>query len=347
MKRLLNGELCVWVVPAKDGKVSKLRISYLRIMLAAALLVASGAGLALLVGDYARMQLASLRDRFYFNSVKQERDDLLVRRDALSAELGYLRERASQAAQYQDDVNARLEQLASVIKSTTSVGQIDDSKSLASSDKKKSATKGIGGAELNCFAGGRLGTGCGLSGVERTLLGGVDLGSRSPSTSFEIPETDNLVTKLDSLLAEVRELPLGSPAEGGITSGFGFRYSPFSRELSMHEGLDIDLEPGDPIYATANGIVKEAKTCPTYGLMVDIEHSNAKGGATVVTRYAHLSSISVKAGQKISRGMQLGKGGSTGRSTGPHLHYEVIINGKALNPMPFIQLSQVLAKMVS
>jgi murein DD-endopeptidase MepM/ murein hydrolase activator NlpD len=125
-------------------------------------------------------------------------------------------------------------------------------------------------------------------------------------------------------------IPLASDAE--IVSGFGVRRDPFTRGMAMHGGVDFREEPGAPVRATAAGRVIEADWNGGYGRMVEIDH-----GGGLVTRYAHLSRLSVKPGERITRGQIIGRVGSTGRSTGPHLHYETLIDGKPVNPMRFLR----------
>lgn len=116
-----------------------------------------------------------------------------------------------------------------------------------------------------------------------------------------------------------------------ISSDFGLRRDPMTHKSRLHKGLDIPGPLGAAIYATANGIVGEAKWLGSYGLFVEIDHANG-----VKTRYAHLSRIGVNAGQRVRRNDIIGYMGSTGRSTGNHLHYEVHIDGVAVDPKPLI-----------
>lgn len=121
--------------------------------------------------------------------------------------------------------------------------------------------------------------------------------------------------------------PSMRPLEGGwISSTFGFRDSPFSDEHEFHAGVDIAAHKGTPVLATANGSVKFAGYKGSYGKLISINH-----GFGIVTRYGHLSSLHVKKGQKVLRGDVIGEVGSTGRSTGPHLHYEVRLNDIPVN----------------
>lgn len=122
------------------------------------------------------------------------------------------------------------------------------------------------------------------------------------------------------------------------TSGFGVRGNPFSgRGGEMHPGLDMAAPVGTPVYATADGIVGRAERAGGYGNLVQLEH-----GKGLETRYGHLSQILVHDGQRVHRGDLIALMGSTGRSTGSHLHYEVRIDGRAVNPMPFLQTADYL-----
>lgn len=119
--------------------------------------------------------------------------------------------------------------------------------------------------------------------------------------------------------------------EGWVTSDFGNRASPFTGLMEFHSGLDLGAPEGSPIISPANGTVTFAGTKGLYGKIIIINH-----GHGMATRYAHLSKILKKRGEKIKRGDVIGLVGQTGRSTGPHLHYEVRINGTAVNPQDYI-----------
>ncbi|MFO1184277.1 MAG: M23 family metallopeptidase [Bauldia sp.] len=135
-----------------------------------------------------------------------------------------------------------------------------------------------------------------------------------------------------------RTLPLSRPVTTEATSsGFGERSDPFLGYAAMHEGIDFLAEFGAPVTATAPGVVTAAGPNGGYGNMVEIDHGN-----NIVTRYGHLSQILVKTGTKVSAGMVVGKVGSTGRSTGPHLHYEVRVKERAINPGPFLRAGGTL-----
>jgi murein DD-endopeptidase MepM/ murein hydrolase activator NlpD len=128
-------------------------------------------------------------------------------------------------------------------------------------------------------------------------------------------------------------IPSRRPIEKmSLSSSYGMRVHPITGKLARHNGVDIPAPYGTPIYATADGIVGRAQRLGGYGNYVEIEHGNA-----IETRYGHMSSFVVQPGQQVKKGDVLGYVGSTGRSTGNHLHYEVRIDGEPVNPMPFVR----------
>lgn len=131
-------------------------------------------------------------------------------------------------------------------------------------------------------------------------------------------------------------LPSLSPVDHPYqSSSYGWRRHPITGRHAMHEGLDFAAPRGAPILAASGGIVTEARYVPGYGKMVEINHGNG-----MVTRYAHASSISVKLGELVAKGQQIARVGSTGRSTGAHLHYEVRVAGHPLDPVLFMDEGQ-------
>ena len=125
-----------------------------------------------------------------------------------------------------------------------------------------------------------------------------------------------------------------------FTSGFGVRADPFRGSAAMHAGIDLAAPSGTAVYATADGLIDRAEWFGGYGNCVEIDH-----GKGVATRFGHLSRILVHPGQHVHRGDLIALVGSTGRSTGPHLHYEVRIDGHAVNPVPFLQASDYVVAM--
>lgn len=138
-------------------------------------------------------------------------------------------------------------------------------------------------------------------------------------------------------LNRLRTFPTGMPLAGGfrLSSGFGMRTDPFTGMLGRHDGLDFTSMNGAPILATADGVVSRSGWEDTYGNIVEITHAEG-----FMTRYAHISTRHVTEGQRIKRGDRIAEVGSTGRSTGPHLHYEVFHHGHVINPLQVLpQLS--------
>ncbi len=147
------------------------------------------------------------------------------------------------------------------------------------------------------------------------------------------------MTVLEALLvegsAQRKFLPTLPPIENiNYTSNFGYRIDPFTGHQSFHEGVDFAAESGTPINAAASGKVIYAETHAAYGKTVDIDHGNG-----LVTRYAHASELLVKDNDLVVRGQRIAKVGSTGRSTGPHLHFEVRLNGAPQNPGRFLAVN--------
>ena len=144
---------------------------------------------------------------------------------------------------------------------------------------------------------------------------------------------NNILSRMDVLERSLIAIPSSMPANSAMmSSGYGYRRDPFTRAGAMHSGIDFKGPWGTPIMAATTGTVTFAGWKSGYGKAVEITH-----GSGLMTRYAHLSRISTRAGQKINRGLLLGRMGSTGRSTGSHLHFEVRLNGRAINPRPFLE----------
>ena len=144
---------------------------------------------------------------------------------------------------------------------------------------------------------------------------------------WEAPNQASLITAGPQVAIPSR-MPL---EDAKLTSDYGMRTHPVLRRHMGHKGVDLAAPTGTPIYATADGLVSKAERFSSYGKFVSIEH-----GARIQTRYAHMSRIAVSDGARVKKGDLIGYVGSTGRSTGPHLHYEVRIDGEAVNPVPYM-----------
>ncbi len=199
---------------------------------------------------------------------------------------------------------------------------------LEPSSRKGFGLRGTGGPEPFALQGkGSL-----LSSTD-VLLGSMD--EDLNKLRVEAMEQEESFVVLESFLKDQQVLlahtPAIAPTKGWVTSGFGYRKDPFTGRRTFHEGLDIAARVGTPIVATADGVVMMAGWKEGFGKTVMINH-----GFGYVTRYAHCSKIIVKPGQQVKRGEVIAYVGNTGRSTAPHLHYEVRIKGKPVNPYPYI-----------
>lgn len=164
-----------------------------------------------------------------------------------------------------------------------------------------------------------------------------DLQNALDELSRQVEARSDTLAALERRILDERirknHLPTTSPIADQIrASGFGWRADPFTGQAALHEGVDFIAEPGTPILAAAAGIVMNVERHPQYGNMVEIDHGN-----DLVTRYAHSSQVFVKTGEFVKRRQQIAAVGSTGRSTGPHLHFEVRIRGAAQNPTRFLE----------
>lgn len=156
-------------------------------------------------------------------------------------------------------------------------------------------------------------------------------GLENRSDHLNVAESELFHAKLKS-----KRLPTALPVNAEYNaSGFGLRLDPITGQSAMHEGIDFITQPGAPIVAAAGGVVIAAEWHHSFGNMIEIDH-----GGDIVTRYAHSSIMLVKAGDIIKRGQKIAEVGSSGRSTGPHLHFEVRYKGQAQNPAKFLQAAQ-------
>jgi murein DD-endopeptidase MepM/ murein hydrolase activator NlpD len=130
---------------------------------------------------------------------------------------------------------------------------------------------------------------------------------------------------------QLAAIPNGRPSKGYITSGFGTRSDPFNGGRAHHMGIDFSARTGDPVLSAAGGVVSFAGVKSGYGNVVEVDHGNGYS-----TLYGHNSRLIVRAGDIVRAGQQLAKAGSTGRSTGPHVHFEVHVNGRQVNPRQFL-----------
>lgn len=164
----------------------------------------------------------------------------------------------------------------------------------------------------------------------------------SPSTEYTLArlelsaqrahfDASSLLNKTNAIKDFMFKIPSQTPTQGYISSYFGSRIDPLTKKLSRHHGIDIAAPIGTPVYATAHGEVITAKFSPTFGNLVEIKHDQG-----FISRYGHLHALGVKKGQRVVQGQHLGSIGTTGKSDGPHLHYEIHQNRRILDPTQFI-----------
>ncbi|HBT96425.1 MAG TPA: hypothetical protein DEB25_01625 [Desulfobulbaceae bacterium] len=160
-------------------------------------------------------------------------------------------------------------------------------------------------------------------------IGGPFIAPQSPAA--------NLLNRADLSLATLSRLPLGMPTYGSLTSPFGNRTDPLNGRRAFHAGIDFKTNSHGRVFATADGVVKQAGWNGNFGRYVEIDHENGYS-----TAYAHLRKFTVKAGKRVQRGEVIGYVGSSGRSTGPHLHYELRYQGLAMNPHQYIRIDETI-----
>lgn len=168
--------------------------------------------------------------------------------------------------------------------------------------------------------------------------GGPYIPTAMPKIADDTQKMFDLLDELHDLRQVVARLPLSMPIKNAVErSGFGRRVDPLNGHMAFHPGLDLAAPSNSEVYSTSDGVVVSAGRDGAYGNMIDIDH-----GFGIVTRYGHLKHINVKKGDKVKRGDVIGIEGSTGRSTGDHLHYEVRYNGQPVNPRKFLQAGKLL-----
>lgn len=173
--------------------------------------------------------------------------------------------------------------------------------------------------------------------IDAKPLSEADLRDQIEELTLQLEERSGRLSYLESVLLQKNmqqnTMPNGKPVTAAYrSSSYGWRVDPFSGRKAFHEGLDFTADKGTPIYAAAGGIVTAAERTTDYGKLVKIDH-----GGGIETRYAHASQLLVKVGERVRKGQVIAHVGSTGRSTGPHLHFEVRLNGTPLDPRKYLQ----------
>jgi murein DD-endopeptidase MepM/ murein hydrolase activator NlpD len=157
-------------------------------------------------------------------------------------------------------------------------------------------------------------------------VGALDIEADQRTDLFTLLESRLLESRLQALM-----VPNSRPVEGPVGSGFGFRSDPFTGRAALHTGLDFPTEAGTKVHAAAGGVVLSSEFHPEYGHLVELDHGNG-----LITRYAHNSKVLVRAGDLVKRGQAISEVGTSGRSTGAHLHFEVLVDGVPQDPAKFL-----------
>jgi len=236
-------------------------------------------------------------------------------------ELRTLRERVSEQNLALYHLDAKFEGLSAEVERLRAMDNRIRSLVKANDSLRRKSTPGVGGAETpETSVGNRL-----------DKLLDLKFDRMKKDLLVDVNDLDILGETLDGRRLLLESVPGGWPVRGTLSSVFGVRNSPFTETPVFHHGLDIVARAGVPVVASGSGVVVRSGYEAQYGNIVVVDH-----GAGYRSFYAHLSSSSVEEGAFVNRGEELGKVGSTGRSTGPHLHYEVRVNGLPVNPARFL-----------
>jgi murein DD-endopeptidase MepM/ murein hydrolase activator NlpD len=251
-------------------------------------------------------------------STSSERHQLATMNRALEIENGNYRETTG-------ELTSQIQSLEGVIDELGERSALDpaQARAMAKLPAVVKARAAGGNAETNAAISNILSTSFtspeDTFGVLRTLLQGLE--SRLRNVRKDVERQEALAAATPSIW----------PAKGWLTGTFGGRSDPFTGEPAFHQGLDISTEKGNPVYATADGQVESASYTGDYGNLIVLRHDFG-----LTTRYGHLSVFNVKPGATVHRGDVIGFVGSTGRSTGAHVHYEILANGKLINPLQLL-----------
>lgn len=265
--------------------------------------------------------------RFSFNNPQKHLD-------AYAVQLGELQARMMRL----DAQSERLAKLAGDKKAT----QHNKADANQSPKPNYSPTSSLQPALANPMPNAASGTGANQGGplVQSAPLSEAELQSKIAELMAKIELKTEYLSDLEAKLLQQsvlkNTLPNSSPVNAGFnSSSFGWRLDPFNGSKAFHEGLDFTAATGTAIYAAAGGIVSTAEQTPDYGKIVKIDH-----GSGLETRYAHASKLLVTVGQRVAKGQIIAEVGSTGRSTGPHLHYEIRLNGNPLDPRKYLSAAR-------
>jgi murein DD-endopeptidase MepM/ murein hydrolase activator NlpD len=290
-------------LPGGSNKVRKIKVSLGFIRLFFIIIVLIGVGVCWLASDYAKVKIQIPQLHILKKDNNTQKTQIL----ALCKKINAINQKM-----------AKLQEFDHKLRIMTNLNPSDSQKQFL----------GLGGSNLNALKSDYR-----IDEVDKELISQThkhleDLETEIAVTSRSQVELSNFLREQKSILACT---PSIRPTNGWISSGFGYRMSPFTNRREFHKGLDIATRIGTPIVATADGLVIFAGREGNFGKMITINH-----GYNLRTRYAHLHKLAVSKGQFVKRGQVIGEVGNTGRCTGPHLHYEVHLNGVPVNPLRYI-----------
>ena len=302
MKVFVGRSQSLWVVEPRKGKVTKLPISLTTLIFSTVGAIASVSILLTIMAH------TGFSPRTWVDVVKTSvaARDLDIQSEKLHAAIAKLKAQKDEARRLNTKLSSQLEILEGALGSVA--GEVmDTSEAIPTLKDKKKANSVV------------------LLKPASFLMHG-NIGQRQT------------IKKIDRIVANLRHLPLKFPVENPIiTSLFGARSSPEGFGSSFHHGVDFSLRDSTRVLATGSGVVQTVGYMRGYGLYIDIMHRY-----NVVTRYAHLAQSLVRAGDRVNTGSRIAVGGSSGSSTGRHLHYEIIFNGRAQDPMQFLKIPSKL-----
>ena len=294
--------LTVMLIPANAGNVRRFTLRRKWIRVAASLLIV--------------FPLLTVGLAFEYVRVRQQ----IAGVAALRVEVVQQREQIESYASKMGDLAQHLRQVGRFDRKLRVMANLDPSDPLP--------LPGVGGVDGEFLEPHQLAS-LGRERRHERMLEGLDQLSEAALTEEE--SLSELIRHLENETAQLAATPSISPTKGWVTSPFGYRTSPFTRNREFHRGIDIAGRVGTSILAPADGQVRFVGSQRSLGNAIVLEH-----GYGIETRYGHLAEVRVKAGQRVKRGETIGTMGSTGRSTGPHLHYQIEVNGAPVNPRNYI-----------
>lgn len=304
----MSKKITFFIFGAAGDPVKQVAISKTFLFFISFLIISCATALGLGIYDYYNLKMASQNTRVFENKVQTQQNEIAVQRKQIQAFANKINSLKSKLVAL-NDFEKRIRIIAGL-------------------DSDTQGVFGIGGSIPE-----DLDTGIDLKEKHNSLIREmhdqtqqIDLASANQEKSFKYL-LKHLVDR-GNLLAHT---PAIRPTRGLITSSFGSRTSPFTGKKEFHKGLDIANRKGTPVMAAADGTVTFADEKGTWGKLVIINH-----GHGMATRYAHLQKFSKKSGETVKRGEVIGEIGMTGRTTGPHLHYEIRLNGTPVNPDKYI-----------